>query len=78
MTEKKIRKAIRRVWFHWYRLQNALNDAHIQEVIVYPQDKGEPPVPTCCDASWEVRERFEKWTSKKLAETIHQVERAKA
>jgi hypothetical protein len=67
MTEKKLRKHLRRIWFHWYRLQDALNAAHEANVIVYPNGNDKK---TVCGHHWETRKAVEYFTAGTIADTI--------
>lgn len=67
MTKKKIDYHLNRIYFHWTNLQNALNAAHNDELIMYSDYASEAP----CKSLYELRERVETTTSKKISETIH-------
>lgn len=75
MTEKSMRRKLKRIWFHIDQLHNAMIDAHNKDLINYPDDKYREEGP--CYTLNELRERVRKTTQKKIAEVITYVERFK-
>lgn len=73
MTEKKAKKLLHRIWFHYDQLQKALNAAHSAGLIEYKDYATEAP----CEALWKCRERVEKTTKDQLAAVIQSEIRAK-
>jgi hypothetical protein len=67
MTEQKVRKHLHRIWFHWARLQKALNDAHNAEIIVYGSYTDEGP----CFSLYQLKDRLEATTKDAIAKTLH-------
>lgn len=72
-TEKQVRKSLKRLWYHWYRLQAALNDAHYKDVIQYlPTNHGE-----CCELHAKLKRAIEDHTKKAIAESVQESIREK-
>lgn len=66
LTEKKLRNHLHRIWFHYYRLQKALEEAHWADVIRYTsENEGE-----CCALHSKLKGAIEKNTKDAIAETI--------
>lgn len=68
MTEKKLKRHLHRIWFHYDRLRAALNEAHHAGVIVYEGDYQDVAP---CWAMDEMRDRLKAATKDVIAETIH-------
>lgn len=73
MTEKKLKKSLHRIWFHYNRLQIALNQAHHNEIISYEDHKTEAP----CESMYELKTRIENTTRNTIARTFHSEIRSK-
>ncbi len=73
MTEKKIKRHLHRLWFHWSRLENALHDAHNSGVISYEGYQGTAP----CESLHELKARIELATKEQLSTVIHREMRHK-
>ncbi len=73
MTEKKMRKLIKRFWYHRNQIRNVLNEMHRQDLIVYEDYGAEGP----CWAVDQLDERLKKTTMKQIANIVHdQIKRA--
>lgn len=66
MTEKTVKRHMSRIWFHLDRLQVALNDAHLADVIAYDDYKLEAP----CAAMEDLRERIRCTTNTQVAKAV--------
>ena len=66
MTEKQMEESLNRIWFHFEKLQNALNDAHNRGLIKYTNYQEDSP----CEALAETRNRFKRVTKDQIAEII--------
>lgn len=66
MTEKMARESLHRIWFHFVRLQNALNHAHNIDLIKYEGYENGP-----CSQAYKLKEVIELTTQKQLADIIH-------
>ena len=67
MTERKVKKHLHRIWFHFYRLQSALNDAHNKDVIKYENYDNGP-----CKKLYELRDRIYETTKEQAATAVHE------
>lgn len=67
MTEKQMRRHLRRIWFHFRNLQSALNDAHNAELIKYETYDQGP-----CKVLYEVRDRIFTTTEAQVARITHE------
>lgn len=65
MTEKKMRKQLRRIWFHFNQLQKALNESHNDGLICYAEWKDGP-----CHHMGNIREAIKTTTKDSIAEII--------
>lgn len=70
MTEKNMKKQLKRIWYHLDHLQSALNWAHHTALIKYPSDQYNELAP--CYSMAELRERIRQTTKDKIAEVITQ------
>lgn len=68
ISEKKARKQLHRIWFHWVKLQKVLNEAHNDELIKYTDYLTEAP----CQTMTELKDRIERTTEKQLSYIIQQ------
>jgi len=64
-TPKQVKEHYKRIKFHLYHLEQALNNAHDKEVVQYPPDKYSEESP--CRMLAEVRNRIELTTQKARA-----------
>lgn len=69
-TPKQVRFHFKRVENAWYRLLDAMTDAHNADVIVYDSTKYVEEGP--CKAHRETKERFLKTTEKVLAQAMRE------
>ncbi len=65
-TPKQVRRCYKRVRYHIYQLQTALNEAHNLNVIKYDDYATQAP----CRALGDVRDRFDASTEKQRAQAI--------
>ncbi len=68
-------KQLRRIWFHYNRLQNALNAAHNDGLIKYDDSKYAELAP--CQTLWETRGRIEATTKNQIADLVQREIRSK-
>lgn len=73
-SEKQLRKHLSSIWFHYYRLQNALQKAHWADVIRYNNDNQSE----CCKRASDLKTAIERNTKEAIAEVIQNQEKTKA
>lgn len=66
MTEKSMKKHLRRIYFHLEKLQNALTDAHNKELLMYKDFTEESP----CYSLFKCEERIHITTKDQIAKII--------
>lgn len=66
MTEKAMRKHLRRIYFHLEKLQRALTDAHNKELLMYKEFQEESP----CYLLFKCQERIHLTTKEQIAKII--------
>ena len=65
-TPKQVRAAYKKIWFHLYHLQCALNEAHDKKIIQYDDYNKESP----CFSLYDVQSRIESTTEKARAKAL--------
>lgn len=68
MTEKQMRAHLFRIWYRWRKLQEALNDAHSDGLIKYPEPW---PSDTCCNLHWRLREKIKEYTKDQVSNIMN-------
>lgn len=66
MTEKQMRKHLRRIYYHVDQLQRALTDAHNKELLMYKDFTEESP----CHSLFKCEERIHLTTKDQIAKII--------
>ena len=65
-SEKALKKHLHAIWYHYYRLQNALQNAHWAYVIRYTEDNESE----CCKRASDLKTAVERNTKDAIAEVI--------
>jgi len=69
-SPKKVREHYKKIRFHLYRLQVALNNAHNADVIIYDRDKFSAEAP--CHTTAELRKRIDITTKEAMARAFRE------